>query len=122
MNGYVDYESNNSGGSWWLEDEDWYALEDAGWNVRWLCVAPEDRRYLGALAKSARRYGLPLEDAIEEWEEITFKDSTNAGCPCCGPPHSFTEYDGNGEYITSGPKHDYAALWLCMNQGIDDPL
>ena len=31
----VEYSSNNSGGSWWLKDEDWKKLEDEGWKVRW---------------------------------------------------------------------------------------
>ena len=31
----VTYESNNSGGSWWLEDKDWGELEKAGWYVIW---------------------------------------------------------------------------------------
>lgn len=31
----VEYDSNNSGGRWWLDDEDWRALEDAGWFVNW---------------------------------------------------------------------------------------
>lgn len=31
----VEYSSNNSGGSWWLKDADWKALEDAGWVVEW---------------------------------------------------------------------------------------
>lgn len=31
----VEYSSNNSGGSWWLKDEQWKALEDAGWDVEW---------------------------------------------------------------------------------------
>jgi hypothetical protein len=31
----VTYSSNNSGGSWWLKDEDWQKLEDAGWYVVW---------------------------------------------------------------------------------------
>lgn len=31
----VEYSSNNSGGSWWLKDEDWKALEEAGWDVQW---------------------------------------------------------------------------------------
>ena len=33
--GYVEYSSNNSGGSWWLKDEDWIKLEKAGWEVQW---------------------------------------------------------------------------------------
>lgn len=32
---YVQYESNNSGGRWWLNDEQWFALEQAGWVVEW---------------------------------------------------------------------------------------
>lgn len=32
---YVEYDSNNSGGSWWLEDSHWRALEAAGWKVQW---------------------------------------------------------------------------------------
>ena len=31
----VEYNPNNSGGSWWLKDEDWKALEKAGWLVVW---------------------------------------------------------------------------------------
>ncbi len=35
MSSYVEYSANNSGGHWWLKDEDWQALETAGWRVRW---------------------------------------------------------------------------------------
>jgi len=31
----VEYDSNNSGGGWWLDDEDWRKLEVAGWTVNW---------------------------------------------------------------------------------------
>lgn len=31
----VRYESNNSGGYWWLKDKDWENLEKASWKVRW---------------------------------------------------------------------------------------
>lgn len=31
----VEYRSNNSGGSWWLKDKHWKALERAGWFVNW---------------------------------------------------------------------------------------
>jgi len=31
----VEYNPNNSGGSWWLEDKDWYALEKGGWKIAW---------------------------------------------------------------------------------------
>lgn len=31
----IEYSSNNSGGSWWLDKKDWIALEKAGWTVQW---------------------------------------------------------------------------------------
>jgi hypothetical protein len=31
----IKYDSNNSGGRWWLSDDDWKALERAGWFVQW---------------------------------------------------------------------------------------
>lgn len=116
----VEYDSNNSGGSWWLTDENWKALEAAGWEVEWYANKESDGvfgglykggRFLGALASKATRNGLALMDAVEEWERVTGESSTSAGCPCCGPPHSFTEYDDNGKYVTSGPTTDYSASW-----------
>jgi len=32
----VEYSSNNSGGSWWVDDVGWYALEKAGWIIDWV--------------------------------------------------------------------------------------
>ena len=37
---YVEYDSNNSGGHWWLDDDDWAALEKAGWIVEWVALSP----------------------------------------------------------------------------------
>ena len=88
----VTYSSNNSGGSWWLTDDDWHALAAAGWKVKWV---GEDKRWLGALAIDAVREGLTLREAVEEWETITGQDASALGCTCCGPPHSF--YDENGD-------------------------
>lgn len=36
MKNVIQYESNNSGGRWWLSDNDWHALEEAGWVVHWI--------------------------------------------------------------------------------------
>ena len=33
--GILLYNSNNSGGRWWLNDEQWENLEDNGWVVHW---------------------------------------------------------------------------------------
>ena len=68
-------------------------------------------RRLRALASRAYRPGLGLREAAAEWERVTGKDSTDAGCPCCGQPHNFTEYDDNGKYVNSGPDAEYSAHW-----------
>lgn len=145
---YVEYDSNNSGGSWWLKDEHWKALEKAGWKIQWahlenlysekgeyvndtdgtpkLVPIGEGNskygsfnkpgsdgvyRYMGALAKRAYRVGLNLRDAVTEWERVTGQCSTDAGCPCCGNPHNFTEYDNDGKHVASGPSTSYEAHW-----------
>jgi hypothetical protein len=118
MNTYVEYESNNSGGDWWLSDDDWHALEAAGWEVEWFKDKPpfassmkEDGRWLGALARRARKPGATsIREAAEEWERITGECATDAGCACCGQPHSFTLYR-DGEYVESGPEAEYVARW-----------
>lgn len=117
----VEYRSNNSGGYWWLDDSDWVALEKAGWDVKWakdkenkdMYIFAREGRYLGALAKYAEKAGesLTLKEAVEDWEIATGKSSTDAGCPCCGPPHSFTLYDDEDNYVDSGPSTEYTASW-----------
>lgn len=71
----------------------------------------DDGRWLGALARSAYRPDMKLREAADEWERITGKCATDAGCPCCGQPHDFTEYDDKGRYVTSGPSTEYSAAW-----------
>lgn len=147
MSGYVEYDSNNSGGRWWLDDDQWKALEAAGWRVEWktlenlydasgghvrddaglpvlvprgqgnsrwgaLSSPDADGRWLGALATAATRAGLPLREAVAEWERVTGESSTDAGCACCGQPHSFTERDADGKYLRSGPEISYRAEWV----------
>jgi hypothetical protein len=90
----VQYSSNNSGGSWWLDDEDWRALEEAGWKVGWyidsgMRMVTEEGRFLGALAADASKEFPSLREGIAEWESITGQDSYEEGCECCGPPHGF---------------------------------
>ena len=62
-----------------------------------------EHRFLGALACSAYRVGLPMSEAIAEWERVTGQNADSAGCPCCGQPHNFTQYDATGRYVASGP-------------------
>lgn len=81
----VIYSSNNSGGRWWLEDEDWKKLESGGWAVEW-----KEERWFGALATSASIDNVESEDvAIAKWEAITGMDADAIGCTCCGQPHCF---------------------------------
>lgn len=94
----VKYSSNNSGGSWWLNDDDWKNLEKAGWKVGWFKTDkdwqqwhPGDDRFLGGLAMEATRYGVTMAHAIEEWSRITGQNPDEEGCSCCGAPHSFYE-------------------------------
>ncbi len=94
----IEYDSNNSGGHWWLSDEDWFNLEKAGWVVKWYKDYPSDYRrldsegrWLGALACKAYRVGLSYHYAILEWAQITNQDAYADGCDCCGPPHNFYE-------------------------------
>lgn len=69
---YVTYSSNNSGGSWWLTDQNWKDLEKAGWEVKWVKDDPYHKnngggdRWLGALATEATRRGVSLDMAIAE--------------------------------------------------------
>lgn len=98
--GTLTYTSNNSGGGWWLSDDEWKALEAEGWNVKWIKDDPDyskyglqDGRWLGALAKEAsKQFGEPMS-GVEEWQRITGQDASDEGCNCCGTPHNF-EWDG----------------------------
>lgn len=106
----VRYSSNNSGGSWWLNDEDWYALEKAGWNVEWekdstsrFIRGDKDGRWLGALATAASKEFDSMREAVEEFESITGQNAADEGCNCCGPPHYFSGEDEDGNYV-SGPE------------------
>lgn len=93
----IEYSSNNSGGHWWLKDEDWLALEAAGWNVAWEKDKKPDRfglrggeeRWLGALSTSASKNFETPGDAMREFESITGQKVTDEGCNCCGAPHNF---------------------------------
>lgn len=102
---YVVYDSNNSGGGWWLSDEDWIALHDAGWRLQAKELDANNRlvwgvdprnptdRWLGAITTSARKAFASTDEGIAEWRRIVNQDPDEEGCECCGPPHSFMDYD-----------------------------
>lgn len=105
IEGWVEYSSNNSGGSWWLTDDDWKNLEAAGWEVDWVRDNPSpfsgsDRtRFLGALATRARRYGVTVDMAKAEFEMLTGQNTNDEGCSCCGEPHGFYKYNSEGDMV-----------------------
>lgn len=105
----IEYSSNNSGGSWWLKDADWKALQKAGWKVDWfakekgrLFPADKDGRWLGGLASKARKRFNNIKEAVEEFEKITGQNASDEGCNCCGAPHTF--YWGRAISTFRGPK------------------
>jgi hypothetical protein len=85
----VTYRANNSGGYWWLTEENWHDLESAGWDVEW-------DEFLESPARVARKEVESINEAIDEFEKITGQNANDQGCPCCGPPHSFEWEDLEG--------------------------
>jgi hypothetical protein len=105
----LEYSHNNSGGSWWLKDEDWFNLEKAGWTIQW---CRDDRfyggeRFLGALATTATKMVSDPKTEIREFEKITNQRVSDTGCSCCGSPHSFSWQDENDNLcFVSGEDYD----------------
>ena len=67
---YVEYNSNNSGGSWWLTDKNWKDLEKAGWKVKWatLGILYQDDVALRELDGMPKL--IPLEDLPpDDWQK-----------------------------------------------------
>lgn len=98
------YRSNNSGGYWWLTDQDWKDLEKVGWTVTWKADEEQpmfkpDRngRWLGALATTCEKVFDTPEDGIREWEIVTGQSAGAVGCNCCGQPHEFSWIDAAGK-------------------------
>lgn len=79
----IRYSSNNSSGSFRLSESDWQALSDAGWEV--------DEVGMWGEPTGAYRFGVSLDEAINEFNRVTSQDSEDLGCDCCGAPHYFYE-------------------------------
>lgn len=137
----VKYDSNNSGGSWWLSDKDWKNLEKAGWFVVWATYefdwkngnyqydknglpkikkskspfVDKKGRYLGALAKYAFKRFDGISEALQEFETITGQNVSDEGCNCCGAPHSFSWKSNDGE-------HEYCSGEDCLKYLFPDKV
>lgn len=104
----VEYSSNNSGGKWWLSDDDWENLEKAGWRVHWF-----KERFLGALATSASKETDSIGDLLRQFEEITGENVSDEGCNCCGAPHSFS-------WTNEDDSYDYCSGEDCLSYMYDN--
>jgi len=69
----VEYSSNNSGGAWWLKDEDWKALEAAGWKVVWggMYFCPREGEKESVWNQRQRpRYPFECVKAMSKYDEV----------------------------------------------------
>lgn len=98
----IEYDTSNSGGSYWLSDADWQALAAAGWRVIWLRDATgrgpraclENPLAITAfLTVAAPDEWKAREIARDRWEDIVGQDPNSDGCECCGRPHDFFAID-----------------------------
>lgn len=112
----IKYSSNNSGGGFWLNDQDWINLDAAGWTVEWLKDDPYHKdtvdaagKWLGTPAFYATREADSIESAIAEWESVTGQDASDPGCSCCGNPHNFYEEWASPEVEVRNPRPDRIA-------------
>jgi hypothetical protein len=103
-----EFSENNSGGSWWLNREQYEALFAAGWKYEPseydIQQGYDKEAFLGGDAPYAWRNSLfiesdSIEDAVRSWEEATGENFFAGGCPCCGPPFSIS---GEGDYYSGG--------------------
>jgi hypothetical protein len=117
----IEYDSNNSGGTWWLDDKDWAILSTNGW-----VVVPVSSSYIGKNnAYALNSSGIPMftrninkmetflgtkattafkrfysvEDAEQEFELLLGKDPEEEGCSCCGRPHNFGVVSGSRDKL-----------------------
>lgn len=102
------YSSNNSGGSFWLKERDWKALEAAGW----VLIERKSPLFLGQ--KYTEAYKMIEYDeilkTIAEFFDVTGQNIFDFGCSCCGAPHSFRAEDENEERIKYYSQQDASEL------------
>ena len=106
---------NNSGGSWWLNREQYDRLFEAGWKYEPSEYDIEQRHdkeaFLGDEGDTVPygwRHNLSFEadsiqEAVSSWESATGENFFAGGCPCCGPPfgigsEDYAEYE-TGRYV-----------------------
>ena len=117
----IEFDENNSGGSFWLSREQYDNLLAAGFYIKPITEDWEIERYgadgqSGDFGDMLTRDGVPyfwrgnlrveaasLQEAVEKWESITGEDFFAEGCNCCGCPFSAHVVDEDGstyEYVS----------------------
>jgi hypothetical protein len=109
-----EFSENNSGGSWWLNKQQYEALFAAGWTYTPseydLEVGHDKNGFLndkGDTVPYGWRHGLRFEaesikDAVQSWEDATGENLFAGGCPCCGPPFYISSVDSPYESVSGG--------------------
>jgi hypothetical protein len=73
----VEYDSNNSGGGWWVKDEGWKALEEAGWHVIWGERTRFKRDASGNIAKDPKTGEILYKD--DDWRPKSYAEALKRG-------------------------------------------
>lgn len=86
---------NNSGGKWWLKENDELGLKNAGWKVN---IA---HGVGGRHVAHAFLIGADIETALKSFRQATHFTGRELGCNCCGVPFSFVQYSQEGKWLKS---------------------
>ncbi len=81
---------NNSGGRWWLDEKDEQGLIAEGWLLHFV-------DWLGRHIDYAFLPDVSMQQALNSFSRATQYYGAEKGCPCCGKPFSFNQYDVNGK-------------------------
>ena len=97
----IQYRTNNSGGSYWLNKRHWDALVADGWRIHDNGYSREPHD--ATLDCESDGEDESFLEAVTRWERATGMNASDEGCNCCGPPHTFQlADDGPGWESYSG--------------------
>lgn len=84
---YIKMRENNSGGSFWLTEQNYKDLFALGWEGEGI---DPTNRYDGRVLINRV---LSKRMALAQFEDVTGYSPDEEGCECCGQPFYFVEYD-----------------------------
>lgn len=111
------FSENNSGGSWWLNREQYDKLFTAGWEYH-ATEYDKENKYdtqphldkKDSTVPYGWRHNLvgefnSIREAVESFERATGQDFFEEGCNCCGAPFSIASED-HKEYLSGDVFYD----------------